>query len=266
VADYSKPGDDGGILPSRARWEVETRSRPLELGCGRWFGLEIRATQDRFRCGGFNYRKLYERARDIGGEITVRTLECPATCGNRRARVVESSWSCKRAWVRLWFLRLPLFRAEVRVLWAVGCENGQKLPALETEDSPGEGDFKAPRDPGDRPGLPGPDHSIEEHHGFRGPPASLQLPCSKLTTFSYTYCSGDSRCPPADFEPAIDMALANARIYAESLWCAPPCWPGPGIGLMRREWGCEDEDTVKIVLYFTLVCEEGVPDPPEEGE
>jgi hypothetical protein len=72
----------------------------------------VRATQDLFRCRGADYRKLYERARDIGGDMIVRTLGCPDACPNRRGKRVESSWSCKRAWVKLWFLRLPLFRAE----------------------------------------------------------------------------------------------------------------------------------------------------------
>jgi hypothetical protein len=264
VADYSKPGDDGGILTGPVRWDVDTWSRPLELECGKWMGLEVRATQDRLWCGGFNYRKLYERARDIGGDIIARTLQCPDACPNRRGKRVESSWSCERAWVKLWFLRLPLFRAQARVLWAVGCENGRKLPALDSEADHTDDQFKKPYEPADRPGLPGPDHAIEEHHGFRGPPKSVQLPCNKSTIFSYTFFTDDSPCPPADFEPMVDIALADAKLYAESLWCAEPCWPAPAIGVLRKEWGCDD-DTVAVTLYILLVCEEGMPEMPDEG-
>ena len=264
MADYSKPGNDGGVLTGPVRWQVETWSRPLKLEGGVWKGLEVRVTQDRFWGGGFNYRRLYERARDLGGDIIVRTLECPDACPNRRGKRVESSWSCKRAWVRLWFLRLPLWRAEARVLWAVGCENGNKLPPLDSESDPTEDDFKNEREPADRTGLPGPDHSIEGHHGFRGPPASVRLPCNRSTIFCYTFCTKDWPCPPEDFEPIVDVAYADAKLYAESLWCAEPCWPAPAIGVLRKEWDCSD-DTIEVTLYILLVCQEGVPELRDEG-
>jgi hypothetical protein len=266
VADYSQPGDDGGAVHGKVQWEVETDDKPLELGCGRWYGVEIRATQDLWTCKGFNYRKLHERARKVGGDLIEHSLPCPAACPNLRAKVVKSSWGCKRARVRFLWFHLNLFRAEVRVRWAVGCENAKKLPEMKTEEPPPDEDFERPRPKDDDDDVPDPDYVIREHHGFSGPPKSKELPCNKITTIRYTGWH-DTLCPPEDFAPSVTLVSNNAKLYAQSFRCKAPCWPVPVIGVTRTEWRCDPSgDGVEVVLYISFLCTPGVPGDGEGGD
>jgi hypothetical protein len=264
VADYSRPGDDGGAVHGSVKWDVETDDDLFEIDCGRWYGVEIRATQDLWRCKGFNYRKLFERARKVGGDLIERSITCPGACPNLRAYVVKSSWGCRRARVRFLWFHLNLFRAEARVRWAVGCENAKKLPELKKEDPPPDKDFDRPRPQDDDDDVPDPHYVVSEHHGFGGPPKKKELRCNKLTTIRYTYRQ-DADCPPGDFEPFVLQAHRAAKVYCESFWCESPCWPIPLIAATRTEWDCEGGDTVRVVLYITFVCTPGVPGGGDGG-
>ncbi len=259
MADYSKPGDDGGDVFGPVKWDVETDDDPIELGCARWYGIEVRASQDLWTCRGFNYRKLFERARIVAGDICGRSYNCPAACPNLHAKVVSSWWSCRRARVRFLWFHLNLFRAEARVRWAIGCENARKLPDQAAEPTPEPNDFEKPRPQPDRDDIPDPDYVIEEHHGFRGPPKNKPLPCNKLTTVRYTY-HGDSDNAPGDYEPFVKRAIADAKVYCDSFWCDQPCWPLPTVAITRTEWTYDArENSVDVVLYITFLCTPGEP-------
>ena len=256
MPDYENAGDDGGAVIGRVKWEAETESRPIELECGVWRGVEVRATQDLWTCKGFNYAKLWERARKVAGDICGRSLHCPADCPNLKAIVVESSWGCTRARVPFLWFHLNLYRAEARVRWAIGCENAKKLPELPHEPAPEPKDFESPRKPPERDDAPDPEYVIVEPHGFGGPPRTKDLPCNKLTTIRFTY-HGDADGPnePDDYKPFIDKALDVAKIYIDSFWCVPPCFPMPTYGVTRKEWSWDEHDEgVDVVLYITFMC------------
>jgi hypothetical protein len=168
----------------------------------------------------------------------------------------------------LWF-HLPLYRAEVRVRWAIGCHNGQKLPDLPGEPEPAPKDFEGPHEPPERDDIPDPDYVITENHGFRGSPKSKSLPCNKLTTIRYVYYSDAGSVPPDDYEPFVDKALANAKLYVDSFWCDSPCWPQPTMAVTRREWSYDErEESADAVLYITFLCTPGGPggEGGEEGK
>jgi hypothetical protein len=262
-----EPGDDGGTVFGPVKWEVETEDDPIEVGCKRWYGIEARVTQDVWACRGFNYKRLYERARAVASDLCLRSFGCPAVCPNLRSRPVSSSWGCRRARVRFLWFYLNLFRAEARVRWAIGCETKPTLPPMATEPEPEPKDFDSPRPVPDNDGIPDPDHVLDEHHGFGGPPKKKPLPCNQLTTIRYT-SHHDSLAEPKDYRPWVARAVDDAKVYTDSLWCDAPCSPTPLVGITRKEWSYDArEESVDIVLYITFMCTPRMPEMgPEDGK
>jgi hypothetical protein len=268
VPDYSKPGSDGP-LPDRVSWDVESELKKLEPACFKWYGIEVKVHQAVWRCRGFNYRALYQRAMGIGGDLVERAVECPNNCTAKQAIVVERWWECERHWALWHFIPVPVHRVTATVRWAVICHDERKaLPGLHTDQEPTDAEFAGPRERQQVEGPPSLDYLVEEDHGFRGPPQSLPLPCKRQTTLCFTYFEDVSSArPPEDFRPMVIRAISSAKQYGDALWCDSPCWPMPQVGILREVWDWSDDGTVQVTLYVVFDCkpidEWGLPDSGE---
>jgi hypothetical protein len=253
--EYDEAGSDGK-LPENWQQEEEISVsvyypvQPDPIPCNSFATFVEAVARERIdNCEGYNFRALYERAKQEA-ENRISQVTCNNACPNKRI------WVHGRKAVCIPGEDGERSEAFVKLVLALGCfTEGQEPGGVLPE--PADADFTDPVT-FNRPD-PYPDDGFAER--YDNLPAGERLACGTIKCYQLTQVTRVPACP-ANFEGYVDSAVAQANRIYDRFTCAEGCRK-VNFRVFRKTWACKQVNDgalqlaeVHVEVFFQVECKQ----------
>ena len=244
--------------------KTEDEAKPKILNCGEQYEVDITLTQDAKSCEGFNFKKLYEQAKEMA-DHGIEQIKCPAEedCVGPHRWYGYWRWGCVDATHAIVEVQEITTCVKPGTMVSIGQGDGSK----QSKTKPVSLGGPPPKDP-----VESGEFITEKSMGALD---GWNLDCGTKFLASYTYevttpvaaalealTKGDASLVAItnikNFKPFYDQAEAKAKAYHAQFKCKPSgsakCTLLPFKVLSGDIQANGGAGTVTIILYFEVEC------------